>query len=350
MEQKIEKVLLELKQTIETWDMIPDYIKSSSSFNGFEHLVSDVLKYLSANFLTHNIRYAENFGHFFPDIDIFIDNVKFGLELKSKTDGSWVNNGGSVFESISDTNYEEIFVLFGTINKSKKETHYKVKYAPYWQVAEAIKVTHKPRYFLNMNAKDSIFTSKEDYKNIRKMNELEKNTYVQKKLKESANKPQWYIADNDLDSVNPTLISELPKATKENVISELLVLFPQDFLRSKSNYDNATEYLISAYFYYTPSLRDLFSAGGKFDIHGVKFPRIVNNIIEHKKEIHNILANQSADFKEKAYESWSKLPIELTRTSLKEDYKKTLDYLGRIFLEEELNSAHIDKLSSLIFD
>src|SRR5689334_17863290 len=127
MTDLILKLLEVLKQNIEA--VIPvkaDYLKSSSSYNGFENLVSDLLdNFWIEEMAEYKVEFVLNFSHYFPDIDVLIDDVRYGIELKSRTDGSWKINGGSVFESISSDNYEEIFVLFGTINRKKDEKSYK---------------------------------------------------------------------------------------------------------------------------------------------------------------------------------------------------------------------------------
>ncbi|PFB06868.1 hypothetical protein CN324_13890 [Bacillus anthracis] len=346
-----------LKKQIESVSPVnPEYLKSSSSYNGFEHLVADVLKnFQIPSMETNKIKFNINFGHYFPDIDVFIDGVRYGVELKSRTDGSWKNNGGSVFESISNNDYQEIYILFGTFNKKLGEQSYKVRYAPYWQCAEAIKVTHKPRYYLNMDTNQSVFSSNEDYQNLRLMSEEEKNKYVQKKLRETANKSTWYIAEDTAEQIGPTLIKDLSASAKNRIISELMIIFPQDLLKTiksekgRSDYTRSTEYLISSYFYYSPATRDLFSAGGKFEYRNAVFPQIVERYRDNHAIIETILIEQTDEFREKAYASWSELPVELDRKDILTDFKNILDYLGSIFLSNTLKGAGITRLSEVIF-
>lgn len=349
MSYSINDLLNELKQKIEQKTVCENHLKSTSNFNGFEKLVSEVL---TESF--QHVEYHENYGHHFPDIDVIVDGIKYGIELKSRTDGSWTNNGGSVFESVSSDDYNEIFVLFGTINRSKQEQHFKVRFAPYWEVAENIKVTHKPRYYLNMNAKNSIFDSSQDYMSVRNMTEDEKNSYVQDKLRKSANKPQWYIAE--IEKINPTLIKNLDLETKNRIISEIMVLFPQDLLKTitnekgKSDYTRATEYLISTYYYYSPATRDLFTAGGQFNYHGVKFPKIIEIFRNNIEIIIGILENQSDDFFNVAYKSWNELNIKFSRTDVISDYKIVLDTLGEMYFSCSLQKLNVSKLSHIIFE
>ncbi|WEB19423.1 hypothetical protein PUW68_12175 (plasmid) [Staphylococcus haemolyticus] len=350
MLNSINDFLFFIKEKIENTKVEEKYLKSTSSYNGFEKLFSDLTKDMEIN----NIEIKENYGHHFPDIDVIVNDVKYGIELKSRTDGSWINNGGSVFESISSQDYKEIYILFGTINKKKYETTYKVAYAPYWTVTESIKVTHKPRYFINMKTQNSIFNKKADYNKIRTMTENEKNNYVQKILRESANKPQWYITEKE--EVLPTLIKDLKKSKVNELITEMLILFPHDLLittgineKGKSDYSRITQYLITNYFYYSPSIRDLFSAGGKFNYNNISFPKIVYQFKIHSPKIIDVLEKQSSDFKEFAYKNWSEENIEFSKTNIIEDYKTLLNHLGEKYLKETLKKADESKLTNIIF-
>lgn len=344
MEYSIHDLLSEIKDKIENTLAEEKYLVSKGNYNGFEVLFNDVIKEMDID----GVEFRENYGHHFPDIDIVINDIKYGLELKSRTDGSWINNGGSVFESISSQDYQDIYLLFGTINKKKNEPYYKVKYAPYWTVTEDIKVTHKPRYFINMDTQNSIFNSKSEYDIIREMSELEKNSYVQKILRENANKAQWYISESE--NVLPTLIKDLDKGKKDELISELLILYPQDILRFKSDYKRVTEYLISTYFYYSPSIRDLFSAGGKYVHNNVSFPKVIEQFRYHNNMILKILEEQSPDFKALAYNSWKEIEAPTIKQDIVEDYKIILNTLGNEYLSEELADADVEQLTNLIFD
>ncbi|WP_436938040.1 hypothetical protein [Staphylococcus xylosus] len=350
MNQTIANVLSKIQNEIEQTNVHPNHLKSSSSYNGFEKLFSETVH----NMELQETSIHENYGHHFPDIDIIINNKKYGVELKSRTDGSWINNGGSVFESVSDYNYEEIYLFFGTINKKKNEQRFSVRFAPYWTVTENIKVTHKPRYFINMNTSKSIFHSKSEYDVIRNMNESEKNLYVQKILKENTNKPQWYISEKE--NILPTLIKDLEKEKVQELISELLVLYPQDLLKTngekekgKSDYTRVTIHLISTYFYYSPSTRDLFTAGGKFIYKNVSFPKIVEQFRKNKQTIIWTLENHSSDFKDLMYKNWDELGIPLEKNDVIKDYKKVLNYLGQENLKNTLKQANVENLTDIVF-
>ena len=74
-----------------------------------------------------------NFKHHFPDITLWINGLKYGLELKSKQDGKYVIPGGSVLASSNDdVDYVKIYLFFGVLN-TKKDDHYHIKYCEYFE-------------------------------------------------------------------------------------------------------------------------------------------------------------------------------------------------------------------------
>ncbi|MCO0817273.1 hypothetical protein [Lactococcus lactis] len=336
------------------------YLKSTSSYNGFEKLIIDSKDdFLLTGDFQYNVIIEPNFGHHFPDLDIFIDGVKYGVELKSRKDGSWVNNGGSVFESQTSQGYKEIYIFFGTYNEKQGDTSYKIKYRPHWEVAENVSVTHSPRYFYNMNATTSLFTSSEQYLSLRDSREdIEK--FVQQVLRSSANGPKWYLSSDEDNQVNPILITTLNDDIQIKVYSEIAVLYPQDlFSNTRTKFNRAAAFMMNSYFYYSSSLRDSFSAGGKWTpefypeiYQNTKvFPHIIKNLKRWSNEIENVCRIQSDDFKEKAYESWKSLDITFEKIDFLADYKKVIDHLGeKIFKEEILKSNKKGlRLSEIIF-
>lgn len=363
MSYLITDFLEEFKNHLESLENLDKnkYLKSTSSYNGFEKLVSDNKDVvLSENSLLHDIKVEPNFGHHFPDLDVFIDGEKYGVELKSRKDGSWVNNGGSVFESQTSQDYKEIYIFFGTYNEKQGDTSYKIKYRPHWEVAENIAVTHSPRYFYNMNAETSLFTSSEQYLELRSSREeIEK--FIQQILRNSTNGPKWYLSIED-NQVNPILITTLAKNIQVKVYSELAVLYPQDLLSSsRTKFNKAASFMMDSYFYYSSSLRDTFSAGGKWtpdfysDIYKTKntkvFPHVIQNLRSWNQEIETVCQTQSDDFKNKAYESWKNLNINFEKQDFLKDYKKVIDYLGdQKYSEEILKSGKEGlTLSQIIF-
>lgn len=326
---------------------------NNSSYNQFENLISwSLQKIWKPEWKNNGITYTLNFGHYFPDINIDVGSDKYGLELKSRKSKGWTINGGSVFESISKEDYSDIYVFFG--DTSTKSTNYRIQYMPYWEAIDTIRVTHSPRYHLSMNPKRHIFNSWAQYSAIRQRSKSSKAKWVQKKLRALANKPQWYIGNSDNSSSTPPIpLSSVRKPQRSQDIAETMVLYPQDLLKTESNYWNLTNYLLSEYNIYSSNIRDSFSSGGKYRVNGIRFPKIVKTMKEHAKYIKNVINFQSKSFYKKAYSTWPKL-LNLSKTSndpkvFLQDYKKVLDYLGNKFISKELTKAHVNKLSKIIF-
>lgn len=74
-------------------------------------MVKEILETYPPHFEGKSLKFIYHFGHHFPDIDIILEEKKYGLELKSTQKGGYKINGGSVIESTSEIGYEEIFLF-----------------------------------------------------------------------------------------------------------------------------------------------------------------------------------------------------------------------------------------------
>jgi len=331
----INQILEQLKFKIESeYPLIDRYSVSNGNQNGFEILVCDKLtEIINSN---DTLQFIAHMGHHFPDIDIIIDNKIYGLELKSRSNGSWTTNGNSVFESISNNNYEDIFILFGT----QIENKFSVRYKYYWEVTEDILVTHSPRFKINMNAQVSVFESKESYNAFKIQSDESKGEFLQSYLSENSQGNKWYLS-NKKKSL-PFLLKNLSPKKRKNLIAEIFVLFPYDLLIPSKNaqYDNTAIYLISTYYTCTPNLRDVFSAGGTIESRFLKgkIQRRYKVFSDHATEI-KLFCNQCpADKKEFIYSQWAKdIPhVKLNNENLFDDY---ITILNSISLHGEICRA-----------
>lgn len=342
----ISKIFNELKTEIVSKKKLPDcYLVSRGNDNGFENLIKEKIvpkfnKEIRKIIPNHTIKLVPQFGSHFPDLDLYIDNELYGIELKSRKDGSWRTQGGSAFESTSQGTYKEIYLLFASRNKD--DTSYRVRWAPYWKATEAIKVTHSPRFSINLDAKSSVFKSNDEYNNFHNLTKEKKNKFIQKKLASTVSKPTWYSNPNEV--IDPTSFNKLSKTQKGELITELLVLFPRDLLQQpKANYDPITKYLLSEHYTFSSSTRDIFSAGGKTTIKGTKFPKIIDTYRVNRDSIASVLKNNSS-LSNIAYSYWK---ISKKSTAL-EDFKSILDKLGNKYFSSSLSNLNL-KLSELIF-
>lgn len=348
----IEEILNELVNRIESRDNLEHvYTVSNGTNNGFEKLVPEILDQIS-NVFPNEFECHVFYGHHFPDLEIKTSEGLYGVELKSRKKEEWTTNGNSVFESISDENYDEIYLLFGSLNKEGKR--YSARYKPYWQVTSGIAVTHSPRFKIDMRDTEieSVFQSSEEYKGLRDKSDEEKIQFLQTYLKKNTDKSKWYIPQ-ETESVKPIQFKELDNDVRDQVLAETMVLFPHDLIKKfpsgmfRGEYGRSTEYLLEQYFYFTPSLRDSYSAGGAFIYRDVKFPQVIARLKSLQDRISKILEEASEDFKKMAYKYWGELNLDLEEQNFSQDYDKVLDSIGKNHLEEELQKAGISSLSKL---
>ena len=342
----IDDVLKLFKSKIEAMVPMPKrFLVSKGNVNGFEELVTVIAEEIETE-LNGRLVTKMHLGHHFPDMDLELDGVLYGLELKSRNNGTWDTNGNSVLESISDENYEEIYILFGS--KVKTEDRILVKYAPYWRCTSNINVTHSPRFKINMNEGSSVFSSSAEYHKLRDMSDSEKIAFLQNYLKNNTTGAKWFVQQGN-ESIKPTLLSSLDTIVKDRVKAEVFVLFPQDLITSgDAHYKRAAEYLLSHYFYYSNNFRDFFSAGGQWTYEDVAFPRMLENLTRLKPELLDILYTASNDFKELAYSSWQELNIPLENESFHDDFFKVINHLGDLHFNIKFRDAGIEYLSEML--
>lgn len=326
------------------------FLRSKGNDNGFEELFPIVVKEVSEELSPQNVlQFTIHLGHHFPDADLILNGVKYGVELKYRGNGSWNTNGNSVFESITGEGYEEIYLMFGS--KVPKEKRLLVKFAPYWQVTSSIKVTHSPRFTIDMkNLSESVFNSKKEYDLLRSMDETEKVRFVQKFLKEHNGGAKWYTTPDEI--VPPTKFSDMPSTKRDQLRTELIILFPYDLLHGSkhSKYTRSAEYLLESYYVYNTALRDLFSSGGVYTFNNTDFPKMIGTFVTLRDLIIQNLNNASDDFFELCKESWSKnLPTYLISDNLYDSYRSVLDHLGSTEpYNKLLEQANIKNLSDMI--
>lgn len=344
MSVTIDTVLNFIKNYIETksWDEV--YFKSKGNDNGFENLLESLIPIIEEQFEDVTVNLIS--GHHFPDMDILIGDTKYGVELKSSQKGVWTIPGNSIFESISEDDYSEIFVMFGSRKKDYSTNQfvfqYNIKYKKYWEATSNISVTHSPRFIINMDSNQRIFPDVEAYNAFRIMSDDEKATFAQKILREKTSGVKWYVAP-EVDSVKVTNFSDLPMNRKHELLTELLVLFPTDVLRKRNDYTRCTNYLIDTYYIYSKSLRDVFSAGGKINKNGVLIPQTLQTFIEYRDDIFNILNNANDDFQQVAYSCWGILP----KIDFASDYRLVVDNWVNKEFKEELENLKISSIFEL---
>lgn len=350
----IEQVLTLIQEEIEQINPVPaEYLKSKGNDNGFEELFPIIAEKVATRLQPDDIlQVIPQLGHHFPDVDLILNDSKYGVELKSRNNGTWSTNGNSVLESITDEGYEEIYLFFGS--KIPNEQRLLVRFAPYWQTTKAIKVTHSPRFFIDItDTHTSVFKSKQEYDSLRNLDERGKVNFLQEYLKNNTEGTKWYVAPEEPNI--PLNFSELGRNKKNELRAEIFLLYPSDLLgRSKGDYSRATLYLIKNHYVYSNALRDKFSASGKYENNGFYFPRMYHTLKELSGTIEHILAEASNDFIELLYTAWRQDGLLLTRSeNIFTDYKivinTVMEQSTNTELIEDLKAANMYPLTTYLF-
>ena len=238
----------------------------------------------------------------FPDITV---EKFYGVEVKTSQSG-WSSIGSSIIESTRIPNVEYIYMVFGNL----KDNPARFKCKPYDQVLTDIKVTHSPRYEIDMNASETVFDLMEiSYDLFRREPDHKKielaQIYTRKKLRERGNRemPWWIKNFNDNNSQgNIRLWNDLSLGEKKSMTIQCMILFPEvlDPRPSHTKYNGSTLWLCSYHQIVSPNIRDIFSAGGQIEfVHDkriYKIPRVFGRVKEYLSDIEEILRNPDDEF------------------------------------------------------
>lgn len=286
-------------------------------------------------------------GHKFPDFSINHGEIKFGVEIKSSEKGSWTIRGNSVYENTATTDFDDIFVFFGSYKKEKDA--YEVKYTEYWKAVKDIKVTHSPRFDISVNPEinTDFFPTWQDFVKFKTMKKSKKTEYLQKFLKEQKKGQNlWYVPSEDSEQLKPMLFTELDKHTQDEILTKCYILFASDIFKVKTAtneygfsmdtyYGNIAKYLLEEHFVISPSIRDRFSSGGwkPIDIYGqnVLLPAVFKSFTDLAQSIYSMLSELDNgnlnDFKEIVIDKWSEFDVEYDNESFLNSYINHLNYL-----------------------
>lgn len=311
----MEKILTIAKEIIENNH---SYFTNIKTGDQFEKLTLEVLNTIKDKYPElHISSIKDNGDHAFPDIKIVLTTGEtYGVEVKFSNSGHWYSLGNSIFESQSDTSenaYKDIYLLFGRKPKTgERKSNLEVRSNLYSNVLKDIKVTHSPRFSIDMNQNsNSIFSEEVRYEKFRTFNEEEKIDFIQQYFSKNISENKWYI--NKQTQILPRLLSDIELTQRNTILAECYILFAYDLFGStQANYDNIAKYLLLEYFIISSSLRDTFSSGGKdiIDIlnNETKYSRIIINFYLNKDKILKLLNLENDSFKEKCLDIWSNIP------------------------------------------
>lgn len=200
-----------------------------------------------------HVEYKEG-STIFPDIGC----PPYGVEIKTTKADKWVCLGNSIMEGTRRSGVNHIYIAF-----LKKGGEPDIRVAPYDDSISDIKVTHSPRYEVNMNiSKDHTIFSKLEISYEQFRDDQEKIQKLRHYYQSNGIESWWLDAETGETSTGMELklFGQLPTAQKTNLKVELFALFPEIL---KKQYGQAATYLIFKYGIFNSSFRDMVSAGGQ---------------------------------------------------------------------------------------
>ena len=305
-----------------------DLINNSSSvanttdfWQSFEQKVADSMKKVKFDMGLGDdweINYKKNSSRF-PDIVTHLVEAKgFGVEVKTIADPkkSWQIPGGSILESTRVEGVERIHVLC-----AKKAQPLQIICRKFEDCVVGVKVTHSPRYFIDMLAKnkESLFDKLGmEYDVVRKQdNPFE--IYKRVAVNDDNIQKWWNVNQNnefnglekfEQDFATSALMSEIKFWSELNVDiqnelrAKVFVLFPEVVI---SEYKNSSKWLIATHNVLCPNIRDLFSSSGQDNLYGQTLPQVFSKIAKSSELIAQIFEEKKDG--RTAFQQW-KLQIE----------------------------------------
>lgn len=288
--EKLEKVVLDKMRTFaSTFDISPDDIRPTQK----QH---------------------------FPDI---LFGNKFGVEVKSTKENSWISTGSSIVESLREEQVKKVYLLFGRLSFPNIDFRCK----PYEECLYDIAVTHSPRYLINMdltNRNQTIFGKMQiKYDTFRESpNQIELvRDYYREKFRTSGKKgemPWWIGPDSNISldtfpalqaSGNIRMWDILDRATQEGLKACAYILFPEILGNETTKFQNLALWLCSRHSIISSSLRDKFSAGGRGNIYvngrvkWTNMPKVICNLLIQLDTIRHVFETHSYPYEDIRYYS-----------------------------------------------
>ena len=224
----------------------------------FQERVVEVLKLIAAG---EKIQISPTWHpHAFPDVRA----NGFGVEVKSTTKDSWLSVGNSIFESMREPGIDQIYVLFGKMGGMPG-----VKWGRYEDRVTHVRISHAPRFVVEMNHDSSLFPKMGvGYNDFCTLPPEEKMHYVRKysRSRLKSGERLWWLEDENSPGtpLEVRLYMDLSKSEKKRLRGEAAILFPQVVSHSRTErykYIDPAFFLLKYRNVFCPQTRDLFSAG-----------------------------------------------------------------------------------------
>mgnify|MGYP000010773970 FL=1 len=201
-------------------------------------------------------------GHAFPDIVIeFPSGERYGIEVKSSsssTSKSWKINGNSVLGSTKE-NVIDTYIIFGKTALGNQGFRFK----RYEEAVANVAVTHSPRYAIDMDiAPDETFFVKSGL-SYRQISESNDPIGLITAYFKSQGQRAWWLSESTPAAIR--MFSDLPIEERNMLIGYCFAHFPEVFSNSQNKFSRCAMWLATEHSIVSSSLRDNFSAGGRFE-------------------------------------------------------------------------------------
>jgi len=215
----------------------------------------------------------------FPDFSV----GRFGIEVKLSKKG-WKSTGNSVYEGNRIDRVEKIYLFF--LNEEEGTIRTKA----YEDCLSDIKVTHSPRYHINMDQEKEEGVFAEENLDYKEFVERDYPTSTLKKyMRERYEGEETWFLDSEQEEMSATVKewSDLGREKKKNLRAEIFALFPKEIFSSQ--FLSPVRYLLEEYQIICHNFRDIFTAGGRetIEVNGeyVEVPAVYDRLRKNSNKI-----------------------------------------------------------------
>lgn len=295
----------------------------------FEELVYQNIKTAAEGTKFHKVIRTKS-GEF-PDI---VADDYFGVEVKMTKGDKWQSFGNSILES-TRVEVKKIFVFFGKFGRNALDMRIK----RYSEAISSIKVTHYPRYMINMDLapNENIFSKMGlEYEVVRTSPIKHFKNYYRKNLN-PGEEPWWLDSAEETTDPILRLFSALQPEKQDDFRAEAMTLFPEIFGNGRSKFNRAGMYLTSKVKVISNNFRDIFTASGQVDLtindHTIKVPKILG--VLHR--LYPKILSKIEQFDEETLKHyWDVDKIESNRIS---QWKRIVDEYGKKIIKNRTISS-----------
>ncbi len=261
----------------------PRLIAACKTGEDFEKCVFDATEAtLSKHRFSATVFYTPG-SHVFPDIVVeFKHGEKYGIEVKSSsssTSKNWKINGNSVLGSTKE-DVIDTYIVFGKTAIGNQD----FRYRRYEEAIANVAVTHSPRYAIDMEiAPNNTFFAKSGltYKQI---TESQDPIGLITSYFKSQGQRAWWLSESTPAAIR--MFSDITVEEKKVLLGYCFAHFPEVFSNSSNKFSRCAMWLATEHSIVSSSLRDNFSAGGKFDyLEYGRIPRIFDTLTECKQHV-----------------------------------------------------------------